>query len=117
MVVDRVTGARFDSTFTRTDRAISMEHPSLGNVEWRYPQSASHLSDEQTAVWLHIDAFRRAVGSGGAPLYMASQALDDVEIVRAIGYSAGRDGARVRLPLRPELEKLKAASRKLRRRR
>ena len=58
-------------------------------------------------MWSHIDTFRRAVRFGGAPLYLAAQALDDVEIVRAMGYSAARGGARVKLPLRSDLEKLK----------
>jgi choline dehydrogenase-like flavoprotein len=116
ITVDRVTGASLESTFTRAGRAISIEHPALGTIDWRYPRGTEQLSDEQVAVWSHIDTFCRAARFGGAPLYMAAQALDDVEIVRAMGYSDARDGAHVALPLRPELEKLRAGLRKLRRR-
>jgi hypothetical protein len=119
--VDRMTGSKFEAAISREvaaggTQAIRIVHPTLGDVSWRWPAGTHHLSDEQVAVWSHVDAFQRAVRYGGAPLYAGSQALEDMEIVRAIRYSAGREGARVRLPLRTELEKARTLAHKVRRR-
>ena len=37
ITADRATGAKFESTFSRTGRSISIEHPSLGTIDWRCP--------------------------------------------------------------------------------
>jgi choline dehydrogenase-like flavoprotein/predicted dehydrogenase len=106
---DPAAGRILSVTFERTARSIGVTHPSLGRIEWEDPFAATALTDEQRAVALHVDAFDRVVRDGGVPLYGAEQALQDIELLRALHYSAERGGAEVRLPLRTRLEQARVA--------
>lgn len=111
--VDRKGGARTSAPFIRTPRSIGVAHPELGHVEWEDPFADSPLTEEQRAVALHVQAFRGVVRHDGVPLYSGAQALGDIELLRALYYSAERDGAQVRVPLRTRYERARVAGRRL----
>ena len=71
------------------------------------------LTEEQRAVALHVEAFRGVVRDDGVPLYSAAQALGDIELLRALNYSAQCDGAPVQMPLRTRLEQARVAARRV----
>ncbi len=58
-------------------------------------------------------AFRGVVRDDGVPLYSGAQALGDIELLRALYYSAERDGAQVRMPLRTRYEQARVAGRRI----
>ena len=105
--VDRGDGTRVEHRFERTADAIGVSHPRLGRIEWRHPLLRSTLPDEQIAVALHLEAFAEVVRERAAPLYTGAEALGDIELLRALHYSAENGGRSVRLPLRTRLEKVR----------
>lgn len=106
--IDRASGAPVCASFERGATGICVEHPSLGRVAWENPFAHAPLDEEQCAVALHLNAFR-AVRDGGVPLYTAAQALGDIELLRAMHYSAERGAAEVSLPLRTRQQQARVA--------
>lgn len=84
--------------------ALSIALPGIGRITWESPEPDIPMSDEQLAVAAHLDAMRRVALGQGDPLYPASEALGDVEILRAMELSAQRGGAPVSLPVNVTLE-------------
>lgn len=112
--VNRVSGVRTESHFEVYADGISVQHPDLGQIEWRRPPWARSLNDEQLAVGLHVEAFREVVQQDGVPLYSCTQALDDIEILRGLHYSASRGGSPVLLPINARYQQALSATTKLR---
>ncbi|MEO6184976.1 MAG: GMC oxidoreductase, partial [Steroidobacteraceae bacterium] len=114
LFVDRRSGARHTAEFERQVSAagkadlaeLSVTHPSLGRIVWCNPFAGPGLSEEQISVALHMRAFAAAVKHRGAPLYSAAEALDDIEILRGLYYSAQTQGSTIALPLRTRWRQL-----------
>ncbi len=118
-VVDRCTGGTYashicreysDSGVSRVLRRVFIDAPGVGEVEWRNPYTDHVLDDEQIAVACHVEAMLRVVKDGGWPLYSAAQALKDIELLRALSYSARLGGSKVSLPLDSRYLKFRLAT-------
>lgn len=66
---------------------------------WTNPFASQALSDEQIAVATLVRNMADSTLNGGCPAYPASTALEDIEVMTAIRYSAESNGAPVRMPL------------------
>jgi hypothetical protein len=86
-----------------------IDAPGMGKVEWHNPYADHSLNDEQIAVACHVDAMLRVAAHGAWPLYSAAQALKDIELLRALSYSARLNGAPVRLPIAPLFQQARLA--------
>jgi len=69
-----------------------------GDLEWENPFFGSGLNDEKVAVAFLVKALVDAIRHSGTPAYLPSVALEDVELMNALGYSADRGGTTVKLP-------------------
>ena len=69
-----------------------------GELEWDNPFFGSGLDDEKVAVAFLVRSMVEAIRHSGAPAYPPSVALEDVELMNALGYSADRRGTTVNLP-------------------
>lgn len=85
-------------------QAIEAESP-MGPIRWNNPFAAHLLDDEQIAVATLLRRMAHAVRDGGDVPYSARRALEDVEFLAALRYSAERNGRPVSLPLSPTLER------------
>jgi choline dehydrogenase-like flavoprotein/predicted dehydrogenase len=70
-----------------------------GTVEWRNPFLGHQLDDQQIAVGQLVLAMANAVRFAGVPLYSPRAALEDVELINAMTYSADRGGRELPIPL------------------
>lgn len=86
-------------------------------VAWDNPYAAFCLTDEQIAVALLLEGMTDAVAFGGSPMYDATDALEDIELLAAIRASASRSGAAVGGKTWPLVEKVRDRLTRLRRRR
>jgi hypothetical protein len=111
--VDRVSGTRTVERFERTAQSIGVSHPQLGRIEWRHPLLGSSMSDEQVAVAQHLESFLNVVHGAGTPLYSGAEALADIELLRALQYSADNGAHQVKFPLRSRFEKGRVAVHRL----
>lgn len=118
-VVNRITGSihtsviRREYTGTKNSPVLArlvIDTPEIGEVAWLNPYTEGQLNEEQIAVACHVDAMVRVVKHGGWPLYSAPQAIKDIELSRALSYSAQLSGSPVRLPLKTRLVKLRLAT-------
>lgn len=76
---------------------VSVDTPD-GAVEWINPFFGSRLDDQQIAVGQLVSAMADAVQFAGVPPYPPHAALEDVELVNAMQYSADRRGHELSLP-------------------
>ncbi|MGE0349303.1 GMC oxidoreductase [Hydrogenophaga sp.] len=118
LVVNRHTGETHRSEFRRDTvegeggtvlRGISVDTPGFGEVEWRNPFDRHALSDEQIAVATHVAAMIQVARQGALPLYPAASALQDIEYLRALTYSARRGGAPVGWPVATRYQQIRVA--------
>ena len=86
-------------------QALSMSTPD-GDLRWTNPFFGHALNDEQIAVATLLRAMTDAVQFSGVSPYPAWAALEDVELINALGYSADRGGRKVALPAAPVLQKV-----------
>jgi choline dehydrogenase-like flavoprotein len=70
-----------------------------GTVEWFNPFNGHQLDDEQIAVGQLVLAMAQAVRFSGMPLYSPRAALEDVELINAMSYSADRGGRELPIPV------------------
>lgn len=117
-VVDRCTGAthsakilreHFEGNRSHVLQRLWIDEPGVGKVEWHNPYADHSLNDEQIGVACHVDAILRVAANGAWPLYSAAQALKDIELLRALCYSARLNGAPVRLPIVPLFQQARLA--------
>lgn len=78
-------------------RRIAVETPD-GEVSVDFDLGDVALDDEQVAVASLLKGMVDAVRHGSAPLYTAEAANEDIRLLNALEYSAGRAGARLRFP-------------------
>jgi predicted dehydrogenase len=112
--LDRSTGEVVAATIERIEKdgtlaQLSIDLGALGVLEWTNPYGHTSLTDEQISVATHLSAMVRASADHGSPLYSPADALDDIEIMNAIGLSATR-GRKVSLPVKVKREKLRKAA-------
>lgn len=94
-------------------RSIFVKTPD-GELEWENPFLGSGLDDEKVAVATLVRSMVKAIRHSGAPAYPPSVALEDVELMNALGYSADRGGTTVSLPASQLRQKALKRLRKLR---
>ena len=118
IVVNRRTGETHRSEMRRDVvdgeggtllRGVSVDAPEFGAVEWRNPFAQHALSDEQIAVATHVAAMIEVACEGALPLYPAASALQDIEYLRALSYSARRAGAPVGFPVASRYQQVRIA--------
>ena len=78
-------------------RRIAVNTPD-GDVSVDFDLGDVALDDEQVAVATLLDGMVDAVRHGSAPLYAAGAANEDIRLLNALAYSAGRAGTRLRFP-------------------
>lgn len=96
-----------DSAGGEVLRRVSIRTPDHGEIEWRNPFAQHSLTDEQIAVATHVEAMIQVARHDGLPLYPASCALEDVEYLRALSYSARRGGVPVSLPIASRYQQIR----------
>lgn len=118
LVVNRRTGETHRSKIRRDVvngeggallRGVSIATPEWGEIEWRNPFAQHALSDEQIAVATHVAAMIQVAQQGALPLYPAASALQDIEYLRALSYSARRAGTPVGLPIASRYQQVRIA--------
>lgn len=77
-----------------------------GVVRWENPFLGHGLTDEQIAVGCLVRSMADAIRYSGACAYPYWSALEDVEILNAMRYSAQRGGLRINLPASPLRQKV-----------
>ncbi|WP_185968409.1 GMC oxidoreductase [Paracoccus sp. M683] len=94
--------------------ALSVLTPD-GEIRWDNPYAGPHaghrLTDEQIAVAELLTRMGEAARSAAPPPYAPWAALEDVELLAALRYSAARGGAAIPLPLAATREKLRGKAR------
>lgn len=99
LYADRTENLKGSSGFTRGPDSVSVEHPVFGTVEWRSDPLTAGLPDQLQAVAAHVSSLARVVRYRSAPLYLASEACQDMELLQGLQYSARSGGASIGFPL------------------
>lgn len=85
-------------------KALSVETPD-GPVKWDNPFANHGLDDEQIAVGCLVKSMADVVRFSGSPIYPYWSALEDVELINALRYSALRQGRKIQVPTSHTMQK------------